>query len=98
MSKRKCGCVYSRPGRNSDEIGGCLTHECETHAAQRANQPPTRKTVFEKSYDGESICDLSRNISEAFDKRFNPAIAGIPEIEHGFHAGSFKVTITWAAD
>lgn len=56
------------------------------------------KQVFEKSYDGESICDLSRDISEAIDERFNPVCADIPEIEDGFYAGSFKVTITWTPD
>jgi hypothetical protein len=56
------------------------------------------KEIFKKEYDGESICDLSRDVSEAFDERFNPAVADIPEIEHGFPAGTFTVTITWKAD
>lgn len=56
------------------------------------------KTIFQKDYDGESICDLSRDISEAFDERFNPLVADIPEIEHGFHAGTFKVTIEWTKE
>lgn len=99
MSKRKCGCIYAPPSRSGHEMGGYLQHECEACAATRtAPKPLEPKMVFEKSYDGESICDLSRDISEAFDERFNPAIAGIPEIEHGFHAGSFKVTIEWTKE
>jgi hypothetical protein len=65
-----------------------------------ANATLVAKNVFEKDYDGESIVDLGRDISEAFDERFNPGIAWIPEMEDspGFWAGNFKVTITWTKD
>jgi hypothetical protein len=58
------------------------------------------KTLFEKSYDGENIVDLSRDISECFDQRFNPVAAEIPEMEGspGFWAGKFTVTVTWAPE
>ena len=59
-----------------------------------------KKTIFEKEYDGESIVDLSWDISECFDHRFNPAAAEIPEMEDspGFYAGTFVVSVVWVPD
>ena len=54
--------------------------------------------ILEKDYDGESISDLSRDIYEAFDDRFNPVASEIPTDMHGFHTGTFTVTITWSED
>jgi hypothetical protein len=51
--------------------------------------------LFEKDYDGESIYDLQRDVMEAFDKRFNSLAEGIPQDEHGFQEGTFKVMIEW---
>ncbi len=51
--------------------------------------------ILEKQYDGESIVDMSRDIYEAFDDRFNPVITEIPIDKHGFQTGTFTVTITW---
>ena len=56
------------------------------------------KTIFEKTYDGESIVDAFRDVSEAFDARFTPEVADIPTDEYGFQQGSFKITITWSED
>lgn len=53
------------------------------------------KTIFAKEYDGESLYDLGRDIHEAFDEKFNPDVSNIPQDEHGFHEGSFIVTIQW---
>jgi len=58
----------------------------------------TTKEIFSKNYDGESLYDLSRDVHEAFDPRFNDKADGIPVDEYGFQKGSFKVTITWEAD
>lgn len=57
-------------------------------------------TLFEKDYDGESIVDLGRDISECFDERFNPVAASIPEMEDspGFYSGTFKVSVVWVPD
>lgn len=52
-------------------------------------------TVFEKEYDGESICDAFRDFSEAFNGDFNPIVSDIPQDQYGFQVGNFKVTITW---
>jgi hypothetical protein len=56
--------------------------------------------LFEKSYDGESIVDLSRDISECLDSDFNPIVNEIPEMEDspGFWAGKFVVTVQWVPD
>lgn len=55
-------------------------------------------TVFEKEYDGESLYDLDRDIAEAIDERFNPTVKNIPQDEHGFQLGTFKVTVTWTEE
>lgn len=52
--------------------------------------------LLEKEYDGESIVDMSRDIYEAFDDRFNPVISEVPTDMYGFQTGTFKVTITWS--
>jgi len=54
--------------------------------------------IFEKSYDGESLYDVSRDIAEAWDELYNPIIAGIPQDEYGFHAGKFTITIKWSEE
>lgn len=56
--------------------------------------------IFEKEYDGESIVDMERDISECLDADYNPAVAQIPEMEDspGFWAGKFVVTVTWVPD
>ena len=53
------------------------------------------KTVFSKDYDGESICDLGRDIIESFDPRFNPLMDEIPQDEYGFQNGTFTVSVVW---
>lgn len=52
-------------------------------------------TIFEKEYDGESVYDVDRDVSEAFLEDFNPLVKQIPSDEHGFQQGVFEVTITW---
>lgn len=51
--------------------------------------------LFKKEYDGESIHDLSRDIMESFDSRFNPEIKSVPQDENGFQTGTFIVTVQW---
>lgn len=53
------------------------------------------KTIFEKKYDGESIVDVYRDVSEAFEEDFNPLVNEIPKDKYGFQKGTFKVAITW---
>lgn len=59
-----------------------------------------RLHIFEKEYDGESIVDLTRDISECFDERFNEAVKRVPEMKDspGFWAGKFVVSVTWKPD
>jgi hypothetical protein len=52
-------------------------------------------TVFEKTYDGESIVDLSRDISEAFDRDFNPTVESLTQDKWGFWTGQFRVKVEW---
>lgn len=53
------------------------------------------KILFEKEYDGESIVDFGRDMSEALLPEYNPRLEGLPADEYGFATGSFKVTIEW---
>lgn len=55
-------------------------------------------TLFEKDYNGESLYDLGRDVSEVFDASFNSLIEKIPTDEHGFQAGTFTVSIVWEND
>lgn len=55
----------------------------------------TAAVIFTKTYDGESIVDMGRDVHEAFDPRFNEAAKQITQDEHGFQTGQFVVSITW---
>lgn len=59
-----------------------------------------RLDIFKKEYDGESIVDLSRDISECLDSDFNEIVKVIPEMKDspGFWAGKFVVSVTWKPD
>lgn len=51
--------------------------------------------LLNKDYDGESICDVSRDVSEAFLPEFTENAGKIPVDEYGFSLGKFTVLITW---
>lgn len=51
--------------------------------------------LFEKTYTGEFIYDISDDVLEAFKPEYNAAIVAIPTDEYGFNTGEFKVTIEW---
>lgn len=51
-----------------------------------------------KSYDGESLYDLQRDVAEAIDSTFNEEVKQIPVDKHGFQQGKFVVSITWFED
>ena len=51
--------------------------------------------ILEKTYDGESIVDINRDVSEMFDEEFDPRIETIPKDKHGFMKGTFVVTVEW---
>lgn len=54
--------------------------------------------VFKKEYDGESIVDLGRDISEAILAEYNPVINVIPVDTYGLQKGTFTVTIVWTEE
>jgi hypothetical protein len=56
--------------------------------------------LMRKWYDGESIVDMDRDVSEATNGDYNLAAQAIPEMEDspGFWAGQFVVDITWMPD
>lgn len=51
--------------------------------------------IFQKKYGGEDLCDVYRDVSEAFDEDFNLEMDHVPQDEHGFCKGTFNVMITW---
>jgi hypothetical protein len=55
-------------------------------------------TLFEKTYDDESLYDLDRDIFEAMSDLYSPLAKNIPKDEHGFRRGSFKVKIEWSEE
>ena len=48
---------------------------------------------FDKEYDDESLYDLGRDVYEAFDPEFNPAMPVLEKDEHGFTNGRYRVVI-----
>ena len=56
------------------------------------------KTIFQKTYDGESIVDAFRDVSEAFDVQYNPNVKAIPTDEYNIQKGTFRINITWTED
>jgi hypothetical protein len=55
-------------------------------------------TLLSKTYDGESIYDVSRDVSEAFVEDFTPALKQLPKDEYNFIKGFFHVQIIWTLD
>lgn len=53
----------------------------------------SERIIFEKSYDWESLYDLSRDVEEAVDPALNKAMKGIPED----FKGAMCVRITYRA-
>lgn len=51
--------------------------------------------IFEKKYNGESLCDLGRDVEEAVSEEYNDKMEQLPVDQHGFTSGYFKVTIEW---
>lgn len=48
--------------------------------------------IFDRHYSEESLIDLDEDIRWALEKD----LAEIPQDEHGFRQGTFRVTITWS--
>jgi hypothetical protein len=53
------------------------------------------KDVFFKEYDGESIVDIDRDVSEAMLEEYNEKLKDIPKDKHGFQSGKFRISIRW---
>lgn len=51
--------------------------------------------IFDKSYDGENLADVSRDVMESFSPSFNDKVKIIPSDSYGFAKGTFKVKVTW---
>jgi U3 small nucleolar ribonucleoprotein component len=53
------------------------------------------KTVLIKEYDGESMVDMERDLSEALDENYNQVMRDIPKDEYGIHQGMFVICLKW---
>jgi hypothetical protein len=51
--------------------------------------------LFSKTYDGESLYDLDRDIAEAMMAEYNDKWSEIPSDEYGIPLGEFHVTVVW---
>lgn len=51
--------------------------------------------IFNKEYDGEGICDINRDIMEAFNSDYNEKAKIIPQDENSLPEGTFTVQIIW---
>jgi hypothetical protein len=51
--------------------------------------------LLNKYYDGESIVDMARDLSEMLDEDFNPEVAHIPKDNNGIQHGSFRLIVQW---
>lgn len=58
----------------------------------------TNKVIYTKDYDGDELSDVSRDVLEAFDERFNPEASVIESDSHGLPKGKFKVTIEYISE
>lgn len=54
------------------------------------------KTIFQKEYDGESICDIERDVLESLSAQYNPIMTEIPVDEYYIPEGKFIVTVQWS--
>ncbi|UIS24685.1 hypothetical protein S21ZY_123 [Pseudomonas phage ZY21] len=83
-----------------------LGNECEEHVRdddqffELITPVDGEINLVRNEYDGESIVDMGRDISECLDSDFNPSVNLIPEMAEspGFWAGKFVVDITWVPD
>lgn len=57
-----------------------------------------KRTLLDKTYSAEELCDVGRDVHEAFDERFTPEAKDIPKDAQGFELGTFKVTIEWVPE
>ena len=53
-----------------------------------------KKYTFFKEYDGESIVDIERDLSEQWEKDIYEEILD----EHGIMKGTFRVSIVWCSE
>lgn len=56
---------------------------------------PRPRLLLNKRYSAEELCDVQRDVLEAFDSDFTPQAAGIPQDEHGFETGTYTVIVKW---
>ena len=58
----------------------------------------TKVTLLNKDYCGEGIVDIERDVSEALDENFTPALLDVELDDYSIPKGKFKVTVVWCSD
>lgn len=53
------------------------------------------KMIFDKKYDADNLCNMDRDLLEAFDPLLNPFLLTIPVDENEMFKGTIKFTIEW---
>lgn len=54
--------------------------------------------ILNKTYDYESLYDLSSDIGESLDEDYNSSLKDLPKDEYNYIKGKFIVTIIWEND
>ena len=72
-----------------------LAWNSQTNLDNRLEREKMKVELFNKTYDGDSICDLSRDIHEIFNPEITPAIKSVKSDKNGIHKGSFSVVVKW---
>lgn len=52
-------------------------------------------TIFEKQYDGNSLCDMNRDLHEALNPEFNDKAERLEMDEHYMVKGTITVTMRY---
>ncbi|MGV8863263.1 MAG: hypothetical protein ACOH2T_19115 [Pseudomonas sp.] len=53
------------------------------------------KAIFVKEYNGESLYNLARDVSETMMGEYNPAVENLPIDKYGYIEGTITVQIIW---
>jgi hypothetical protein len=58
----------------------------------------TAIVLLNKQYSGEGLTDVVRDVYDALDADYTPAVESIPVDEYNIPTGVFTVTITWSPE
>lgn len=59
------------------------------------SEKPGKTVLFTKQYDGDTLCDMNRDIHEAFSTDFNPEAKALQTDEHNMVIGTVTITMEY---